>query len=416
MTDLRDTGILPGPTLSDIEAARARLEAIVLRTPMEPSSYLSDVVGYPVHLKAESLQRTGSYKIRGAYNRIAQLSDDERAQGVVAASAGNHAQGVALAARELGIPATIFMPVGGALPKLQATRDYGADVILHGDVVDETLRAAAEYAERTGATIIPPFDHPDVVAGQGTVALEILEQTPDVAHVVVPAGGGGLISGIASAFAQLAPRLGRRVRVHGVQPANAPWYAASIAAGEPVAVPTLPTIADGTWVGRPGNLNFAIIRETVERIVEVSDTETARALVVLLERAKLVVEPSGAMGVAAVLEDRLDLDGPTVVVLSGANIDPMVMEKVISRGLAAAARYLKVTIPLPDRPGQLARISELIASAGANVVEVQFDRHSTGLQIYEVEIDISMETRGAEHAETVLDALRGAGYAPRVSD
>lgn len=415
MTDTAPARVLPGPTLADIEAARDRLDGIVLRTPMEPSTYLASVVGHPVHVKAESLQRTGSYKIRGAYNRIAQLTVDERTRGVVAASAGNHAQGVALAARELGIRATIFMPVGVALPKLQATRDYGAEVVLIGDVVDESLRAAAEFAERTGATIIPPFDHPDVVAGQGTLALEILEQRPDVTDVVVPAGGGGLISGIGSAFAQLAPRIGRRIRVHGVQPANAPWYAASIAAGEPVAVPTLPTIADGTWVSRPGELNFAIIRETVEDIVEVSDDETARALVVLLERAKLVVEPSGAMGVAAVLKGTLALRGPTVIVLSGANIDPMVMEKVISRGLAAAARYLKVTIPLPDRPGQLAIISRLIADAGANVVEVRFDRHSTGLQIYEVEIDISMETRGAEHAETVLDALRAAGYAPRVS-
>lgn len=406
---------LPGPTLADIEDAARTLEGVVLRTPMEPSTYLTQVAGYPVHVKAETLQRTGSYKIRGAYTRLSRLTPEERAAGVVAASAGNHAQGVALAARELGIRATIFMPIGVALPKLVSTRNYGAEVVLSGDVVDETLLHAAEFAERSGAILIPPFDHPDTVAGQGTLALEILDQAPDVTDVVVPAGGGGLISGIGSAFAQLAPRIGRSVRVHGVQPENAAWYAASMRAGHPVAVPMRPTIADGTAVSRPGALNFAIIRDTVEDIVTVTDDETARALVVLLERAKLVVEPSGAMGVAAVMKGTLDLRGPTVIVLSGANIDPLVMEKVISRGLAAASRYLKVTIPLLDRPGQLARISGIIAEANANVVEVAFDRHSTGLQIYEVEIDISMETRGTEHAATVLDALRAAGYDPRVA-
>ena len=420
MSDAKATALpeglatLPGPSLADIEAAAARLSGVALRTPMETSAYLSQLVGHPVYVKAEALQRTGSYKIRGAYNRLALLSPEQRTRGVVAASAGNHAQGVAFAARALGIRATIFMPVGVALPKLQATRDYGAEVTLHGTVVEETLRAAAEFAESTGATIIPPFDHPDIVAGQGTVALEILEQRPDVEHVVVPVGGGGLVAGIASAFAQLAPRIGRRVRVHGVQPQNASWYVPSMRQGGPVTVPTLPTIADGTWVARPGELNFPIIRDAVEEIIHVADDDTARALVVLLERAKLVVEPSGAMGVAALLTGDLRPDGPTVVVLSGGNIDPMVMERVISRGLAAAARYLKVTIPLPDRPGQLAIISQLIAEAGANVVEVLFSRHASGLDISEVEIDISMETRGAEHAETVLDGLRAAGYRPRV--
>ncbi|MBI5161308.1 MAG: threonine ammonia-lyase [Micrococcales bacterium] len=407
---------LPGPTLADIEDAARTLDGVILSTPMEPSSYLSGVVGHPVHLKAETLQRTGSYKIRGAYTRLARLTAEERARGVVAASAGNHAQGVALAARELGIRATIFMPVGVALPKLTATRNYGAEVVLHGTFVDEALEAAAEFSERTGAIIIPPFDHVDTVAGQGTLALEILEQCPDVEHVVIPVGGGGLISGVASAFAQLEGRIGRRVKVHGVQPENAAWYRPSMAAGRPVAVQTTPTIADGTWVSRPGELNFAIIRETVEDVVEVPDDDTARALVVLLERAKLVVEPSGAMGVAAMISGRLTLDGPTVIVLSGANIDPMIMERVISRGLAASARYLGVTIPLPDRPGQLARISQLIADAHANVVEVLHTRHGYGLQIGEVEIDIHMETRGAEHAALVLDTLRRAGYDPRVDD
>ncbi len=407
---------LPGPSLAEIRAARERASAVAVVTPMEESRFLSEVLGAPVHLKAESLQRTGSYKIRGAYNRLSQLTEEERARGVVAASAGNHAQGVALAARELGIRATIFMPIGVALPKLQATRDYGAEVVLHGHVVDETLQAAAEFAERTGAVVIPPFDHPDVVAGQGGLALEILEQVPDVANVIVPIGGGGLIAGVASAFAQLAPELGRRVRVIGVQAEHAAAYPPSLEAGEPVSIQTSPTIADGIAVGRPGTLNFAIVREAVDDVVTVAEGDTARALVVLLERAKLVVEPAGAVGVAAVLAEKVQVEGPTVVLLSGGNIDPMVMERVISRGLAASHRYLKVNIPLPDRPGQLARIAELIADANANVVEVLHTRHGYGLQISEVEIEIHMETRGAEHAELVLRRLREAGYRPRVDD
>ncbi|MGE3193236.1 MAG: threonine ammonia-lyase [Microbacteriaceae bacterium] len=413
-TDEKAAVVVPGPTLADFRAARERVAAVVDVTPMEKSRYLRELLGQDVYLKAESLQRTGSYKIRGAYNRLSQLTEEERALGVVAASAGNHAQGVALAARELGIAATIFMPLGVALPKLQATRNYGAEVVLHGHVVDETLRAAAEFAERTGAILIPPFDHPDVVAGQGTLAFEILEQVPDVENIIVPIGGGGLISGIASAFAQLAPEIGRRVRIIGVQAENAAAYPPSLAAGEPIAITTSPTIADGILVGRPGALNFEIIRETVDEIVTVADDDTARALVMLLERAKLVVEPAGAVGVAAAITGAIAVDGPTVVLISGGNIDPMVMERVISRGLTASERYLRLRIPLPDRPGQLARTAELVAEANANVVEVLHTRHGGGLQISEVELELHIETRGPEHAELVLAKLRDAGYRPRV--
>ncbi|MEO8262191.1 MAG: threonine ammonia-lyase, partial [Pseudolysinimonas sp.] len=403
---------LAGPTLAEFREARERLSAVVDVTPMEKSRYLRELLGHDVFLKAESLQRTGSYKIRGAYNLLSQLTPEQRARGVVAASAGNHAQGVALAARELGISATIFMPLGVALPKLQATRNYGAEVVLHGHVVDETLRAAADFAERTGAIIIPPFDHPAIIAGQGTIALEIIEQTPDVENVIVPIGGGGLIAGIASAFAQLAPEIGRRVRIIGVQAENAAAYPPSLAAGEPIAITTTPTIADGILVGRPGELNFAIIRDTVDEVVTVADDDTARALVLLLERAKLVVEPAGAVGVAAALTGAISVDGPTVVLLSGGNIDPMVMERVISRGLTASERYLRLRIPLPDRPGQLARTAELVAEANANVVEVLHTRHGGGLQISEVELELHIETRGPEHAELVLKKLRDEGYRP----
>jgi threonine dehydratase len=335
---------------------------------------------------------------------------------VVAASAGNHAQGVAFAARELGIHATIFMPVGVAIPKFQATRAYGADVVLSGGIVDETLRAAADFAAQTGAVLIPPFDHPDVVAGQGTLGLEILEEAPDVRTVVVPIGGGGLISGVASAIKQRARLEGREVRVIGVQAANAAAYPVSLSAGEPTEISTVPTIADGIAVSRPGALNFQIIREAVDEVVTVSEDDLARAMLVLLERAKLVVEPAGAAAVAALLAGHVPADGTTVAILSGGNIDPLLMQRVIGHGLAASGRYLKLSIMLPDRPGQLARIAEIVAGVNANVVEVLHTRHGRGLQLSQVELDVSVETRGTEHRQQVIAALRSAGYDPVVAD
>ncbi|MDM4763400.1 threonine ammonia-lyase [Galbitalea sp. SE-J8] len=402
---------LAGPTLADFEAARATVAAVARSTPLESSHFLSDALGAPVFMKCENLQRTGSYKIRGAYNRMSKLTDDEKARGVVAASAGNHAQGVALAARELGIRATIFMPVGVALPKLQATRGYGAAVQLAGDIFDETLAASLAFAAETGAVVIPPFDHEDVVAGQGTLGLEILEQVPDVATIVVPIGGGGLISGVASAVKQKADH---PVRIVGVQSENAAAYPISLAAGEPTTIRISPTIADGISVARPGALNFAIIRDAVDEIVTVRDDDTAAALVQLLERGKLVVEPAGAVGVAAILQGKVSATGPTVVILSGGNIDPLMMERIVAFGLSASERYLKVIIPLPDRPGQLAETSRIVADQNANVVEVIHTRHGTGMQISAVELELHIETRGSEHAEKVLAALRAEGYEPRL--
>ncbi|GGE84473.1 threonine ammonia-lyase [Mycetocola zhadangensis] len=405
---------LAGPTLEKLEAARVLVSRVAERTPMESSRYLAELLGAPVYLKCENLQRTGSYKIRGAYNRIAQLSDEEKARGVVAASAGNHAQGVAFAARELGISATIFMPVGVPLPKLQATKSYGAHVILRGHTVAEPLLAAAEYAEETGAVFIPPYDHIDVITGQGTLGLEMYEEVPGVETVIVPIGGGGLIAGVAAAVKQRAAAEGRSVRVIGVQAANASAYPASIDAGYPVEVAITPTIADGIAVGRPGTLNFDIIRELVDEVVTVSEDDMAKALLVLLERAKLVVEPAGAAGVAAILAGKVTPGGPTVVVLSGGNIDPLLMQRVISHGLAASDRYLTLRIPLPDRPGQLARTSELVAQANANVIEVLHTRHGHGLKIGEVELELSVETRGPEHRDLVVETLRAAGYHPQI--
>lgn len=405
-----------GPGLGEFEAARAIVARVAQPTPLESSRYLADLLGAPVLLKCENLQRTGSYKIRGAYNRMSKLSAEERARGVVAASAGNHAQGVAFAARELGIHATIFMPVGVAIPKFQATRAYGADVVLSGSIVDETLQAAADFAAETGAVLIPPFDHPDVVAGQGTLGLEILDEVPDVATVVVPIGGGGLISGVASAIKQRAAVDGRTVRIIGVQAANAAAYPPSLAAGEPTDIALTATIADGIAVRRPGALNFAIIREAVDQVVTVSEDDIARAMVMLLERAKLVVEPAGAAGVAAILTGAVPADGTTVAILSGGNIDPLLMQRVISQGLAASDRYLKLRIMLPDRPGQLARIAEILAGVNANVVEVLHTRHGRGMQLSQVELDVSVETRGTDHRRHVIDALRAAGYDPVVDD
>ncbi|MHB1234767.1 MAG: threonine ammonia-lyase [Microbacteriaceae bacterium] len=403
-----------GPALSEFEQARDRVARVAAVTPMESSRFLAEVLGSPVYLKCENLQRTGSYKIRGAYNRLAQLSEDERARGVVAASAGNHAQGVALAARELGIKATIFMPVGVALPKLQATKSYGAEVVLRGHTVDEPLHAAADFAAATGAILIHPFDHPDVVAGQGTLGLEILDQVPEADTIVVPIGGGGLISGVASAAKQQAAKAGRSIRIIGVQVDAAAAYPLSLSRGEPTEIIIKPTIADGIAVSKPGVINFEIVKTMVDEVVTVTDDDTARALLVLLERAKLVVEPAGAVAVAAMLTGQVAGTGTTVAILSGGNIDPLVMERVISRGLAASDRYLKLALMLPDRPGQLARIAELISEANANVVEVLHTRHNRNALISEVELQLSLETRGPEHVQRVLERLRDSGYQVRV--
>ena len=405
-----------GPSLSEFEAARETVGKVAQSTPMETSRYLSKVLGSEVFLKCENLQRTGSYKLRGAYNRLSQLSADERAKGVIAASAGNHAQGVALAARELGIKATIFMPLGVALPKLEATREYGAEVVLTGNIFNESLKAAKEFAAETGGIFIAPFDHQDVIIGQGTLGLEILEEVPDVDTIIVPIGGGGLISGVASAMKQKAATLGRTIRIIGVQAENAAAYPPSLEAKEPVTVDVHPTICDGIAVARPGTLNFEIIKDTVDEVVTVSDDDTARALVMLLERAKLVVEPAGAVGVAAIMAKKIKKTGKTVAILSGGNIDPLLLQRIVGHGLAASERYLKLRVMLPDRPGQLARTAEIVSDQNANVVEVLHTRHGRGLQISEVELELHIETRGKEHRKQVIKALRDEGFKVRISD
>ena len=402
MTD----GALAEVTLADIEAARAAIADVAVATPMEESRWLSALAGGPVMLKCENLQRTGSFKIRGAYLRISRLSVEERAHGVVAASAGNHAQGVALAASTLGIRSTVFMPEGAPIPKEKATRGYGADVVFHGRYLEDAMVAAREFAARTGAVLIHPFDHPDVVAGQGTLGLEILEQAPDVRTVLVPTGGGGLLAGIAIAVKAVRPD----VRVVGVQAEGAAAYPGSLAAGHPVPLDSMTTMADGIAVGRPGDITFAAVRDHVDDIITVSEESLSRALLALVERAKQVVEPAGAAAVAAMLDDPEGFETPAVALLSGGNIDPLLLGKVIRHGLASAGRYLYLRVCIPDLPGGLAGLLAEVGAAGANVLEVAHERISPTLDLNEVEVRIQLETRGDAHAEQVMSRLRGRGY------
>lgn len=393
-------------TLAEIEAARELVREAVIETPVQGARWLEELTGAPVRFKCENLQRTGSFKSRGAYVRIARLSPEERARGVVAASAGNHAQGVALAAQQLGIPATVFMPEGAPIPKERATRGYGASVVFEGRYLEDSLVAARRYAEETGAILIHPFDHVDIVAGQGSVGLEILEQVPDVRTVVVPTGGGGLLAGIAIAVKAVNPD----VRVVGVQAEGAAAFPGSLTEGHPVPLPAMKTMADGIAVGLPGDITFAAVRDHVDEIRTVSEESLSRALLGVLERAKLVVEPAGAAGVAALLDDPAAFPGPTVVVLSGGNIDPLLLNKVIRHGLASAGRYLKLRVVIPDLPGELAHLLSEVGGAGANVLEVAHARNSPLLHLDQVEVLLQLETRGDPHAEQVMDRLRSRGY------
>jgi len=393
----------------DVRDAAALIDGVAERTPVQRSRALSRMIGADVWLKCENLQRAGSFKIRGAYTRMARLTDAEKAGGVVAASAGNHAQGVALAAGILGIDAVIFMPVDAALPKIAATRSYGAHVELVGASVDEALVAAHDHAARTGAVLIHPFDHPDVDAGQGTVALEVLEQVPDVGTIVVPVGGGGLAAGIAAALADRPD-----VRVVGVQAARAAAYPASLAAGRPTPAPELRTMADGIAVGTPGTVPFEVLASHRVQVRTVSEEDLSRALLLVAERAKLVVEPSGAAAVAALMADPRGIaagDGrPVVCVLSGGNIDPLVLLRVVRHGLVSAGRYLQLHVVVEDTPGALADLLRDVAAMGGNVMHVSHLRTGGDLGFSDVAIDLQIETKGPEHCGALLTGLRAAGY------
>ena len=393
-------------TLAEIEDARQRLRGVAVQTPLDRSRALSDHVGGPVFIKCENLQRTGSFKIRGAYNRICRLSDSEKAAGVVAASAGNHAQGVALAASLTGTPATLFMPSAASLPKVEATRRYGADVVLTGKDFGAAFAAAEQRVQETGAVFVHPFDHPHVIAGQGTAGWEIAEQSPDVATVVVPIGGGGLMAGIAAALRELKPS----VRLIGVQAAGAAAFPASLERGKPVPLESMSTIADGIAANRPGDLTLAHIAEQVDEVVTVTDEAIAEAVVFTAERMKLVLEPAGAAGVAAVLQNAAELRPPVTVVLSGGNIDPLLLLNVIRFGMSVAGRYFAFHTRIADSPGELARLLGLVAELGGNVVGVEHRREGVAMHVGEVSVALQLETKGQPHIAELVERLQQEGY------
>lgn len=395
-------------TVDDVDAAQERIADLANETPLDRSGTFSDISGASVHLKLEVFQRTGAFKIRGAANRIRTLSPTERSAGVVTASAGNHAQGVALAATESDVDATVVMPEEAAISKVSATRSYGAEVRLEGIDYAAAQRVAHEIAEEEDRTYVHAFDDPAVMAGQGTIGLEILDALPTVDTVVVPIGGGGLIGGIATAIKARAPD----VRVVGVQAKGAASVATSLERGEIIEREEVDTIADGIATRNVGALPFEVIQSHVDQVVTVSDDDIANSLTRLLERDKIVAEPAGAAGLAAIHHDRFEVSpGETVAaVISGGNVDLNVLTTVILRGLVATGRYVKIRTVLKDRPGALERLSGLIGDHRANIDAIRHDRTSRDVAMNAAEVELELETRGPAHVREVIDGLRAAGY------
>ena len=378
------------PTLADVHEARRRLDGIARYTPVYGSETFSRLAGRDVWLKAENLQRTGAFKVRGAVNRIATLSADERAAGVVAASAGNHGQAVAWAAREAGVGARIYVPLDAPMAKVEACRNYGAETVFEGATFEDALVAAQGYVEYSGAIFVHPFEDPLVIAGQGTIGLELAEQVRDLDTVLIPVGGGGLAAGIALALRALRPE----VRLVGVQAGKSGY-----------------TIADGIFVKHPGELTAAILEDLLDDVVDVSDEQISEAIVLLLERSKLVVEGAGAVGVAALLAGKAGGgDGPVAALLSGGNIDPTLLISVMRHGLSSAGRYLVLRTRLPDRPGELIKLLELIAEQRVNVVSVEHHREGVHLSVSETEVELTLATRDGEHCTEVISALEAQAY------
>jgi threonine dehydratase len=395
------------PSAEDIRRAAQAGEGVIRETPVLSSRTLSERVGATIVLKAENLQRTGSFKLRGALAKIAALGDG-CADGVVTASAGNHGQALAYAAKARGVRCEVFMPESASIAKVEAVTALGATVHPVGDTVDEALAAARERAARGGLAFVHPFDDPDVIAGQGTIGLELLRQVPDVARVLVPVGGGGLISGIAIALKSARSD----IKLIGIQVETCAPFPASLEAGVPVPVETAVTIADGIAVKRPGELTLELIQRWVDEVVVAQEDEVAEAMVFLLERAKLVVEGAGAVGVAALLAGRAagSAPGTTVVILSGGNVDAGLLAYVARRHESQAGRRLVMMARVPDRPGSLARLLALVAGRGANLLDVQHIREGLDLHVRETAVQLVLETRGPEHAEQVAQAVREAGY------
>ncbi len=390
----------------EIRAAQVALEHVIEPTPLTCERALSERFGVPIWLKCENLQRTGSFKIRGAYWKLRRLLEDGRPSGVVAASAGNHAQGVAFAARELGLPACLVMPETAPLAKVAATQSYGAEVALDGATYDEARETAERIARDRGYAFVPAFDDPAIVAGQGTIGLEIVTALPQVEQIVVPVGGGGLISGIALAAKSYLPH----VRVVGVQAEAAPAAARSWRAGRPIPEETRPTLADGLAVKTPGRFTWPLIQRLVDDFATVSEAEISEAIVWLIERAKLVTEGAGATPLAALLSGAIVPTGPTILILSGGNVDLTLLDRIVQHGLTARHRYLIVRLEVSDRPGILHHLSGLVAAERANIVQIIHNR--TGRQIgpAEVEVELTLELRGPEQALTLLGRLKAAGY------
>lgn len=383
------------------------MTSVVRHTPLLYSDTFTHIVGSPIYLKAENLQRTGSFKVRGAFTRLAQLTAEERAAGVIAASAGNHAQGVALAAQMHGVRATIVMPETASIAKYQATIGYGAKVVRHGASYDEALSHAHELAEKQGLVFISGFDDERIVAGAGTLGLELVDDLPEVELVLVPTGGGGLLSGVAVAVKSLLPN----AQVVGVQVTAAPAAYRSFHGNRRVKVPVKPTLADGIAIGQPGEIPLRLMRKYVDDVVMVDEESISRALVVVLERSKLLVEPAGAVGLAALMSKKVEPKGKkTAVVLSGGNLDVALLDRLVGHGLALAGRYLVLNLRLSDRPGELARLLDHLATLKVNVLDVETHREGITLPVGQGEVRLVLETQDASHGDKVRESLRALGY------
>lgn len=390
-----------------VQEGADRLKKRVRRTELIPSHHFSEKLGFPIFFKCENLQRTGSFKIRGALNFMTAQPRERLANGVITASAGNHAQGVAFSADLLGVKATVYMPEATPLFKVFATKEYGAEVVLSGRTFDEACAAALEEGKRRGALFVHPFDDPLVMAGQGTIGLEILDELPDVANILVPVGGGGLIAGVAAAVKETHPH----VRVVGVESAAAPGMSHSLERGRISEAAVTATLADGIAVKRVGKRTFPLVRDLVDEMVVVEEEEIAQSIVVLLERTKLLVEGAGAVTLAALLNHRvLDLSGKTVCLLSGGNIDVKTISRVVERGLLAAGRYLKLSVELEDVPGAMAQLAADIAAVNANIFHILHDRRSIDIRLGSTEVLLELETRGYEHIEEIIRTLTAKGY------
>ena len=393
--------------LNQIISAREKMKGIVHQTPLDFSQTFTDMSHNEVYLKLENLQKTGSFKVRGSINKLTSLSKEELSKGVIAASAGNHAQGVAYSSKMLNIPCTIVMPKGAPLSKIQATKNYGAEIVLEGDVFDDALAHAMELSEKQGFTLVHTFDDDEIIAGQGTVGLEILEQLPDVEAIICPVGGGGLIAGIAVAVKEKNPN----VAIYGVEASACPSMAQSLLEKKPISVPSGPTVADGIAVKKPGVRNLEIVEKYVDDLVTVDELEMIRTMFLLLERNKLLVEGSGASSLAALLYKKLNIKGKKVVaLLSGGNVDVNFISRIIERGMVEAGRYARFSIIIVDKPGGLQRVLTNITEADANILSVHHTRMGRNIYPGYTEIEIAVETKSHEHILDLQKALTSKGY------